>query len=825
MQPASILVVEDEAIVAMDIAYQLREMGYEVCATADNGEDAIAYIEKYHPDLVLMDIVIKGSMDGIETAKCIAHRFHLPVIFLTAYSDAQTVDRAAKTAPYGYLTKPFQANELRAGIEVALYKTSLEKRLRESENWFSSTLRCVADAVIATDIYGQIQFINPAAEAILGWQFEEVKGDKVEDVLKLRSARTGAPLDCPVLGALRDDVVVGIDFGTLITTKSGQELPIDDSAAPIRSDDGSVIGAVMVFREVSDRLEVEKALQHSEERFRKAFDFAPVGMALIGLDSTILQVNTAFCRLLGSTDTNLLGMYQSELTHPADIENEKIRLYELILGQTTTVQFEKRYRSQLGNDIWTLVNVSLLMQQDEPLCYLYQIHDLTERKETEYQLSLLAHYDPLTGLANRLRLWEEADSQILAAKRQREGLAVLFIDLDNFKQINDSMGHEAGDLLLQEVALRLRSAVRESDCVARLGGDEFVLLLPNVQTAEDVSAITNKIWAEFAKPVMIENHAIMVGLSMGVSLYPDDGQDAKTLLRCADSALYHAKSEGRNNMQFYRLELTARLGHKLKMERGLRIAIEEKQFEIYYQPIITMSGGGIHSAEALIRWHHPDLGLVMPDTFIQLTEETGLISPIGEWVMHEACRQAVTWQRDGHEGIGISVNVSARQFKSNEILQNVEDALADSGLSPALLTLEVTEQLMLQNTEQNLSLIANLKDLGVRIAIDDFGVGYSSLNYIKRFNPHKLKIDRSFVHDLVGNPEDEAIVRAIVAMAHSLKMLVVAEGIETEVQRNFLQQEGCDLAQGFFYAKPCSAEDFRAWIADHPDSPGYYPGN
>jgi diguanylate cyclase (GGDEF)-like protein len=518
-------------------------------------------------------------------------------------------------------------------------------------------------------------------------------------------------------------------------------------------------------------------------------------------------------------------MYQSELTHPADIENEKIRLYELILGQTTTVQFEKRYRSQLGNDIWTLVNVSLLMQQDEPLCYLYQIHDLTERKETEYRLSLLAHYDPLTGLANRLRLWEEADSQILVAKRQREGLAVLFIDLDNFKQINDSMGHEAGDLLLQEVALRLRAAVRESDCVARLGGDEFVLLLPNVQSAEDVSAITNKIWAGFAKPVMIENHAIMVGLSMGVSLYPDDGQDAKTLLRCADSALYHAKSEGRNNMQFYRLELTARLGHKLKMERGLRIAIEQQQFEIYYQPIITMSGGGIHSAEALIRWHHPDLGLVMPDTFIQLTEETGLISPIGEWVMREACRQAVTWQRDGHEGIGISVNVSARQFKSNEIMQHVEGALADSGLSPALLTLEVTEQLMLQNTEQNLALIADLKNLGVRLAIDDFGVGYSSLNYIKRFNPHKLKIDRSFVHDLVGNPEDEAIVRAIVAMAHSLKMLVVAEGIETEVQRNFLQQEGCDLAQGFFYAKPCSAEDFCAWIAGHPDSPGYYPGN
>ena len=813
MQPASILVVEDEAIVAMDIAYQLREMGYQVCATADNGEDAIAYIEEYRPNLVLMDIVIKGSMDGIETARCIAHRFQTPVIFLTAYSDNHTVDRAAKTAPYGYLTKPFQPNELRAVIEVALYKTSLEGRLRESENWFSSTLRCVADAVVATDIYGQIQFINPAAETILGWQFEEVKGRKVEEILQLRSVRTGMPVECPALRALRDDVVVGIEFGTLIMTKAGRELPIDDSAAPIRGDDGSVIGAVMAFREVSDRLEVEKALQHSEERFRKAFDFAPVGMALIGLDSTILQVNTAICTLLGLTDKDLLGMYQSDLTHPADIENEKTRLYELITGQTTTVQFEKRYRSQHGNDIWTLVNVSLLMQQEEPLCYLYQIHDLTERKEAEYRLSLLAHYDPLTGLANRLRLWEEAESQILIAKRQRQGLAVLFIDLDNFKHINDSMGHEAGDQLLQEVASRLRASVRESDCVARLGGDEFVLLLPNVQSPEDVSAITNKIWAGFAKAVMIEGHAITAGMSMGVSLYPEDGQDAKTLLRCADSALYHAKAEGRNNMQFYRLELTARLGQKLKLERELRIAIERHEFEIYYQPIVGMSDGVLHGAEALIRWHHPELGMVMPDTFIQLTEETELILPIGEWVMQEACRQAVIWQQNGHKGVGISVNVSARQFKSNEILQIVKAALADSGLLPALLTLEVTEQLMLQNTEQNLSLIANLKDLGVRIAIDDFGVGYSSLNYIKRFNPHKLKIDRSFVHDVVGNPEDEAIVRAIIAMAHSLKMLVVAEGIETEVQRSFLQQEGCDLAQGFLYAKPRSAEDFRAWIA------------
>ena len=812
---SSILIVEDESIVAMDLSNQLKEMGYHVCAMADNGIDAIERAEQHKPDLVLMDIVIKGEMDGIETAKHIAHRYNIPVIFLTAYTDGGTVERAAKAAPYGYVSKPYLPKELRAAIEVGLYKAELENHLRESEHWFSTTLRCVGDAVIATDTEGKIKFINPAAEISLGLSLDEVMGLSVEDVMVLEDARTGMPVECPALRALRHNCPVGIEFGTLVVGKNGKKLPIDDSAAPIRDDSGDVLGAVVVFRDVTDRLVAEVSVRQSEERFHKAFSFAPVGMALVGMDGRFLQVNGAICSLLERDEVELLQMYQSDLTNPSDTVNERAKLNEVMTGQSATVEFEKRYQTRSQKNIWVLVSVSLLTQSDQPFCYLYQIHDLTQRKETESRLAQLAHFDALTGLANRTKLWEEADKQIMAAKRKSEQFAVIFIDLDHFKQVNDSLGHEVGDHLLQEVADRLQASVRETDCVARLGGDEFVLLLPNIQSEEDISAITNKIWAQFIKPVILADQKMTIGLSMGVSLFPEDGLDAKTLLRCADSALYHAKAEGRNNLQFYRPELTARLGQKLKLERELRNAIEQHEFELHYQPIVTMSGEVLHGAEALIRWHHPEDSLLLPDNFIRLAEETGLILSIGDWVMSEACKQAATWQKAGQCAVGISVNVSVRQFKAGGILQSVRNALTESGLMPSLLTIEITEQLMLQNTDQNLVTIRNLKDLGVQIAIDDFGIGYSSLNYIKRFSPHKLKIDRSFVRDLVTDPDDAAIVRAIIAMSRSLKMEVVAEGIETEAQRDFLQQEGCDFAQGFLYARPLSAEDFCAWVTTH----------
>lgn len=811
-EPATILVVEDEAIVAMDLDQQLTEMGYRVCGTADNGEDAISLARRHQPNLVLMDIVIKGRMDGVDTARHIGRGLHIPVVFLTAYNDAATVERAAQTAPYGYLTKPFQARELRAAIEVALVKSALEGRLRDSEQWFASTLRCVGDAVIATDAEARIRFMNPSAEAATGWTLNEASGRNIDEVLRLESSKTGSAAESPSRRALREDQVVDIEYAAIQIARDGTRHPVDDSAAPIRSEDGKVLGTVVVFRDVSERQRAEENLRRSEEQFRNAFDFAPAGMALVALDGRILQVNSALCALLDRSARVLRSMTQADVTNPGDAAMEREELSRLLTGQTPAVQFEKRYRSASGKDFWTLTGVSLMKEKDQPVCYLYQIHDMSQRKEAEYQLTRLAFYDSLTGLANRTRLRNEAERMLTVARRHHGHVGVVFLDLDRFKQVNDTLGHDAGDRLLQAVAQRLQACVRESDCVGRLGGDEFVVILGELRHPEDALVVTEKIRLAISEPFSILDHEVPVTPSMGVSVFPEDGHDLQKLFRCADSALYHAKAEGRNNTQCYRPELTQQMEGRMKVEAALHRALERGEFLLHYQPIFSLSTGLPVAAEALVRWSHPERGLVPPDQFIPVAEETGLIVELGEWVLQEACQEARVWARAGSP-LGVSVNLSARQFKSGTLVDVVRRALQYSQIEPSLLTLEITEQSVLQDTEYNLAVISDLKGLGVRIAIDDFGVGYSSLSYLKRFAPGSIKIDRSFVRDVVDDPDDAAIVSAVIAMAKRLHIKAVAEGVENEAQRGFLLGEGCNEAQGYLYAKPAAAEEFRRWLA------------
>jgi diguanylate cyclase (GGDEF)-like protein/PAS domain S-box-containing protein len=810
--PPTILVVEDESALALDLELLLNRMNYEVCGVADNGRDAIARAWKQRPNLVLMDTGIKGDIDGMEAVSQISGTLHIPVIFITPGSDDQTVERAAASASYGYLTKPFDARQLHAAIEVALYKAALERQLRESEQWFAATLRCVGDAVVATDVQGSVQFMNPSAEELVGRRLDEVLGHDVSEVLTLLDPHTGFPLESPSRRALAESSVIGIEFGSTLIARGGERVPIDDSAAPIRDQEGKPLGVVIVFRDVRARLAAEDKLKQSEERFRSAFDFAPVGMALISLDNRFLQVNAAIRALLGRSEGELVGADQALFSLGTDLANEGSLLYQLISGQSTSVQFEKRYRNKRGQSIYSLVSVSLLRQKAEPLCYLWQVHDLTERKNAEFRLAHLAHFDPLTGLANRAWLGEEVARQIILARRHQTRFAVVILDLDHFKQVNDSLGHDAGDEMLQLIATKLRGSVRETDSVARLGGDEFVMLLPEIHTADDVLVVTGKVQAECAKPAAISGHEISVGISLGVSLFPDDATDFRTLLRYADSALYQAKADGRDNLQFYRPELTARVEQKMRLGVGLRLAIERHEFTLFYQPIVSLANRMPLAVEALIRWNHPTLGLLSPDTFIPIAEETGLSVPIGEWVIHQACREAATWAGDGQSDLIVATNVSARQFKAGNLVRIVKQALAASGLDPARLCIEITEKLLLEDSEQNLATIAELKALGVHFAIDDFGIGYSSLSYIGRFAPSELKIDTSLVRNVALNQTDAAIVRAAIAMAHSLQMHVVTEGVETQAQEAFLQREHCDMAQGFFYLHPHPAAEFREWL-------------
>jgi diguanylate cyclase (GGDEF)-like protein/PAS domain S-box-containing protein len=815
--PMHILVVEDEAIVTMYLETQLEDMGYRVCATVDNARDAITSVKEHRPDLILMDIVIKGAIDGIEAANIIHRTQPIPIIFLTAYSDEKTVGRAAKTGPYGYLTKPFQSHELRAAIEVARYKAGIERHLRESEQWLASTLLCVGEAVIATDVNDKIRFINPAAESLLGWSQAEALGRDAAQVLRLES-----PPAAQAAQKAHHPARTEPGYNNILLARDNARIPVDDSAAPIRDASGASLGTVRVLRDARERLAALDELKHSEERFRNAFDFAAVGMALVGLDNRFLKVNAAICALLGSSESELIGADQAQFSYQDDKLDEPVLLHDILLGKRSWVQFEKRYRAKSGAAIWALVSVSLVQQSHAspryPPCYLFQIHNVTERKEAEHRLALLAHFDVLTGLANRAFLSEEIERQIVRARRHQDRLAVVFIDLDHFKQINDSLGHAAGDLLLQAMAEKLKAVVRGSDTVARLGGDEFVLLLPEIHDAAEVLVVVDKVRAECATPVRLSGHEISIGLSLGVSLFPDDAQTSSMLLQYADSALYHAKAEGRNNVQFYHPELSIRLEQRMRLGAGLRVAVAQGEFELYYQPIISLLTHRPIAAEALLRWNHPSMGLLMPDTFIPIIEESGLSVSVGEWVITNACHEAVTWVVDEHgadqgaDPLVVAVNVSAQQFKAGSLVRIITKALTDSGLPAHRLCVEITEQLLLQDTEENLVTIAQLKALGVKIAIDDFGVGYSSLSAIRRFGPSELKLDCSLVRNVASDPDDAAIARAVIAMAHTLKLNVVAEGVETLAQEAFLDEQGCDMTQGFHYYRPHSAAEFRAWL-------------
>jgi diguanylate cyclase (GGDEF)-like protein len=424
------------------------------------------------------------------------------------------------------------------------------------------------------------------------------------------------------------------------------------------------------------------------------------------------------------------------------------------------------------------------------------------------RIEYLAYHDGLTGLPNRSMFSKLLSQRISEARRYDRGLAVAFLDLDRFKQINDTLGHEAGDQLLREVATRLQGCVRDSDSVARLGGDEFVVLLPDLEDGKLAATVAHKILAVLGKPFTLIGHEFRVTASIGISVYPQDGQDEQTLTKNADIAMYQAKAEGKNNFQFYSEQLNANSLERLTLESSLRHALERDEFRLYYQAKRDIHTGCISGMEALLRWEHPDLGTVMPMQFIPVAEETGLIVPIGKWVLKTACSQSVAWQNEGLPAFGIAVNMTARQFLDESLLQDLASILKSTGMNPQLLELELTESLLIHDVENTLRILTGLKSLGIRIAVDDFGTGYSSLATLQRFPLDTVKIDRSFIGGLIGPTEQSGLADAIIAMGKSLSMTVVAQGVETKEQADFLRAHACDELQGFYFNRPLPANQF-----------------
>jgi len=551
------------------------------------------------------------------------------------------------------------------------------------------------------------------------------------------------------------------------------------------------------------KLENEAAL---EEQYRRTFERNLTGLFIANQEGRLIDCNDSCAQILGFADRKDL------LEHREEAEQITREFYDRH-SQAQIVNAEHSFLRRDGTLGWVLSNARWVHHKNQKEAVIEGgFIDITDRKSAEERIQFLAYYDSLTGLANRTLLQDRLAKALAGAKRHKDKVAVLFLDLDRFKNINDSLGHSYGDLLLQEVATRLQTWAREQDTVARLGGDEFIIVLSAIQQAADAAVAAERVAHAVSGEFTLQGRSLNVTCSIGISIYPDHGEDVETLIKHADAAMYSSKEGGRNTFRYFTQEMNAEVLECLTLENSLHTALEKKQLFLMYQPQVDVESGAITCCEALVRWQHPDLGLIPPDRFIGIAENSGMIVPIGEWVLRTACEQAKAWQETTGKAIPVAVNVSAVQFRQEGFCDVVKRALQETGLKACYLELELTESLLLSNEDVMFDVLGELEAMGVKLAIDDFGTGYSSLNYLKQLPVSKLKIDRTFIRDLAEGTQDAAITNAIINLAKCLKLKVTAEGVENEIQLSLLRQYQCDEAQGYLFGKPISAEEVTGKI-------------
>ena len=556
------------------------------------------------------------------------------------------------------------------------------------------------------------------------------------------------------------------------------------------------------------------ALKASLDRERLALAFAEIGTCEFDVKSATVRSSDMSLRLFGirSDQTDLPYDVLLESLHPEDRSKFSHALDQCLNG-TGNLDVEYRVAWADGSFRWLRTKGDALLDLDgDPIKVLWVTEDVSQRKDMDARVRFLAHHDLLTGLPNRTLFQDRLQQALAGAKRMQSRVALLFIDLDRFKYVNDSFGHRAGDILLQTVAARLRGCVRETDTVCRHAGDEYLIVLSALRDPTEAALVAEKVLAIFNEVFVLESHEIQISASVGISVYPDDGQTLEDLIRNADAAMYHSKKNGRNRFEFFTPELNAPVAERLVLATQLRRAIENNQLVLHYQPQFDTATNRLIGAEALVRWNHSDHGLLFPDNFIALAEESDIIHQIGEWVLNEACRQAAEWQSGNLRKIPIAINFSAFQFRRSNLVQGVASALARHGVKPQQIEIELTENAIMQDPKETAKTLDELHEMGVSLAIDDFGTGYSSLNYLKRFPIDKLKIDRSFIEDLPKDLNDSAIVQAIINLAKSLRMVVIAEGVETQEQLDFLRSLSCEAYQGYLGGRPIDAERFAALL-------------
>ena len=606
-----------------------------------------------------------------------------PIVVLGGVDDEDICRAAMLHGAQDYLLEGHLDSYLFArAIRNIIEREIARKELFAEKERAQVTLNSIGDAVLSTDISGNVTYLNVVAEHMTGWLRKEATGHPLCDVFQIIDGASHKPSANPLELAIEQNRTVGLSANCILVRRDGYECAIEDSAAPIHDRDGQVTGAVIVF------------------------------------------------------------------------------------------------------------------------------HDVSMARSMVLEMSHLAQHDVLTDLPNRLLLNDRLTQAISLARRNKSQVAVLFLDLDGFKHINDSLGHTVGDKLLQSLATRLQTCVRQSDTVSRQGGDEFVILLPEVAHAADAGFSAAKIITELKKVFSVGQHRLRVTASVGVSTYPDNGDDAETLIKNADTAMYHAKQCGRDNYQFFTPDMSLQAVERQSLEGQLRYALERHELMLHYQPKVNLKTGIITGVEALLRWQHPERGLLLPGQFLTIAEDTGMILPIGQWVLREACRQTRVWLDAGILAVPVAVNISSLEFRSDQFSKNVQVTLKNTFLDPRYLELELTETVLMRHAESTAYALGQLKAIGVRLAVDDFGTGFSSLSYLTRFPIDTLKLDQSFVHDITADSHDAIVVSAVISMGKSLKHRVIAEGVETLEQLRFLQAHGCDEGQGYYFSRPVVAQQF-----------------
>ena len=693
-------------------------------------------------------------------------------------------------------------------------RNDLARAVARNERMLRQVLDALPVGVRVADSRGTLVLDNAASKRIWGdaqaqgvQHGADLKGWRADSGERLAAADWGMARALARGESSRDEVV---DIECL----DGSRKTILYSAAPIVSVEGEVVGGVAVNEDITERSALAGTLRESEARYQALFEHSIDAVFLMRPDGRILSANAQACNLLGYTQAELRALGREGLTEPDDPRVEALLDEHRRAG---AARGEMKLRRKDGG--WVPVDVSSTTFRDRSgeLCASLIIRDITDRKRAEEHIEYLAYHDELTGIPNRAHFQRAFEHTIAASQRQGLKSALMVVDLDRFKNINDIIGHEAGDQLLKQVAARLRTCLRDSDVLARLGGDEFVILMQDASSIDAISAVANKILEATAQPLTIDEQEFLITASIGISTCPHDGIDLQTLLRNSDVAMYRVKGSGKNGFQYFSPDMDAHGRERLSIESALGRALERREFMLHFQPKMQVSSRNVAGMEALVRWQSPEKGLMQPGDFIAIAEETGMIVPIGDWVLTEACRHGQALRESGHDNLRVAVNLSVRQLYDEGLARRVSDALASTGFPAENLELEITESMVMRDAEGAIKMLQALRDTGVRIAIDDFGTGYSSLAYLKRFPIDCVKIDRSFIRDLPDDRDDASITRSIIAMAHNMKLEVVAEGVETVPQLEFLRAYGCDEIQGFLFSEPLGAEAFESFLVGHPD--------